>query len=285
MRKIVRNDVWFIALLLIGSMTGCGGGGGGFGGATASTSASTVGSAASSGQATKGVVSGEVGAVPLGTAGYYAILAKTGVSTVPTSVITGNVGVSPVARVYLTGWSLIGEPTDTYFTSAQVVAPGKLYAADNVGGVTSVELTAATGNMEAAYTDAAGRAPTSAATINVGGGTLVTLTLTPGVYKWGGNVNIPTDLILNGTAKDVWIFQVAGTLDMAADKNVVLNGGALPQNVFWQVADAVTIGERSHFAGIMLGQTSITFKNNASITGRLLAQSAVVLDANTVTVP
>ena len=85
--------------------------------------------------------------VSLGQAANYAILAKSGVSSVPSSVVTGNVGLSPKARIGLTGWSLISEPTDTYFTSAQVAAPGKLYAADNVGGTTSADLTTAVGNM------------------------------------------------------------------------------------------------------------------------------------------
>lgn len=223
--------------------------------------------------------------VILGTAANYAILAKTGVSTVPTSVVTGNVGVSPVARTYLTGWSETYDVTDTYATSTQVVAPGKLYAADLVGGTTSADLGTAVLNMGTAYTDAAGRTATSAATTNVGAGTLTSLTLTPGVYEWGSAVTIPTDLTLNGGSTDVWIFKVAGTLDMAAAKNVILSGGALPQNIFWQVSGAVTIGANSHFEGIILDQTSITFNNLSSINGRLLSQTAVVLDATTVTQP
>jgi len=221
----------------------------------------------------------------LQTASGYAILAKDGVSTVPTSVITGNVGLSPTARIGLTGWSLVADPTDTYFTSAQVATPGKLYAADNVGGTTAVDLTAAVLSMEEAYTDAAGRTATSAATTNLDGGTLTNLTLAPAVYEWGTDVTIPTDLTLTGNATDIWIFKIAGTLDMAADKEVILAGGALPQNIFWQVADVVTIGAGTHFEGIILAQTSITLENLASINGRLLAQSAVTLDANTITVP
>jgi len=46
--------------------------------------------------------------VNLGTAGNYAILAKTGISTVPNSVITGNIGVSPIDSTAITGFSLIG---------------------------------------------------------------------------------------------------------------------------------------------------------------------------------
>ncbi len=230
------------------------------------------------------IVAGGPAPVILGTAANYAILAKSGVATVPSSVVTGNVGLSPAARGSLTGWSET-EVTTTYSTSAQVVAPFKLYAADYVGGTTTPDLGTAVLNMETAYTDAAGRTATSAATTNVGSGTLTSLTLTPGVYEWGSNVTIPTDLTLNGSATDVWIFKVAGTLGMAAAKNVILTGGALPKNVFWQVSGAVTIGANTHFEGIILGQTSITFGNLSSINGRLLAQTAVNLDATTVTQP
>jgi hypothetical protein len=283
MRKILHINTGFLtfvlsALLLSVVMTGCGGGSSG-------PLASTTGSDPGLDAATKGAVSVESAAVPLGTAGNYAILATTGIASVPSSVVSGYVGLSPAARSYLTGWSLISEPADTWFTSAQVVAPGKLFASDNVGGSTSANLTTAVGNMGTAYTAAAGRTATSAATTNVGTGTLTSLTLTPGVYEWGTAVTIPTDLTLNGTATDIWIFKVAGTLTMAAAKNVVLTGGALAKNVFWQVSGAVTIGANTHFEGIILGQTSITLGNLASIKGRLLAQSAVNLNAATVTVP
>ena len=279
MRKSININFGFMvfvlsALFLAVFMTGCGGG-----------SSSTSGSAADSDPSTRGAVSVEAAAVPLGTAANYALLAKTGVATVPSSVVTGNVGLSPAARTFLTGWSLIAEPTDTFFTSAQVVAPGKLYAAENVGGTTKPDLNTAVLNMGTAYTNAAGRTATSAATTDVGAGTLTSLTLAPGVYQWGSAVIIPTNLTLNGSATDVWIFKVAGTLDMAAAKSVILSGGALARNIFWQVAGAVNIGANTHFEGIILGQTSITFGNKASINGRLLAQSAINLDATTVTVP
>ncbi len=264
-----------MALPLVVFLAGCGGDDHGGGGA--STGAICQGSSC--------VSLGTAG--DLGAAAGYAILAKDGVSTIPTSVVTGNVGLSPTARGGFTGWSETAAPdaSDTYSTSSQVVAPFKLYAADYVGGTTSADLGTAVLNMQAAYTDAAGRTATSAATTNVGAGTLTDLTLAPGVYEWGTAVTIPTDLTLNGRATDVWIFKVAGTLNMAAAKRVILSGGARPQNIFWQVSGAVTIGANTHFEGIILDQTSITFGNLASINGRLLAQSAVILDATTVTQP
>ena len=272
---------WVIALVLTGFMFGCGD--------SSTTNAGGASSAPGVGP-TGGVCTG-TGCVSLGAAGSraaaagYAILAKTGVDTVPTSAVTGNVGLSPAAKVGLTGWSQTDDIIDSSATSAQVVAPFRLFAANNTGGTTPSDLTAAVLSMEAAYTDAAGRTATSAATTDVGGGTLTSLTLVAGVYEWGTAVTIPTDLTLNGSATDVWIMKVAGTLDMAAAKNVILTGGALPQNVFWQVSGVVTIGANTHFEGIILGQTIITFGNLSSIDGRLLAQTAVNLDATTVTQP
>ena len=225
--------------------------------------------------------------MPLGTAANYVILAKTGVSTVPSSAVTGNVGLSPAARPFLTGWSLISEPTDTYFTSAQVAAPGKLYAADNVGGSTSVNLTTAVGDMETAYTTAAGMAPAGGGLITAcpGTGNLGGLTIVPGVYTCANAVTIPTTVTLNGSATDVWVFRFAQTLTQSAATQVSLSGGALPQNVFWQVAQGVDIGTTALMQGVILGKTLINLQTGATANGRLLAQTAVTLDQNAVTIP
>ena len=144
-----------LALLLITFMAGCGGGGRG----------NPSGDSASNGP-TGGACTGSA-CVPLGTAANYAILAKTGVATVPPSVVTGHVGLSPAARTFLTGWSQTYDVTDTHATSAQVIGSGRLYASDNVGGNTSSDLTTAVLDMQTAYTDAAGRTASSAATVDV----------------------------------------------------------------------------------------------------------------------
>lgn len=253
--------MWFAALLLAVVAAGCGGGGG-------------------SHDDTGGVCAGAA-CVSLGAASTYVILAKSGIATVPTSAVTGNLGISPAAASSITGFSLTSPPT-TFSSSAQVT--GKVYAAD-YSPPTPSNLTTAVLDMQTAYTDAAGRTATSAGTTNLGAGTLTSQTLTPGVYEWGTPVTIPTDLTFNGSATDVWILKVAGTLDMAAAKNVILMGGAKSKNIFWQVSGAVTLGSTTHFEGIVMGQTSITFGNLASINGRLLAQTAVNLDASTVTQP
>jgi hypothetical protein len=72
---------------------------------------------------------------------------------------------------------------------------------------------------------------------------------------------------------------------MAAAKNIILAGGALPKNIFWQVSGGVNVGANTHFKGVILGQTAITFGTSSTLDGRMLAQSAVTLDMTTVTVP
>ena len=218
-------------------------------------------------------------AVNLGAAGSYAILAKTGISTVPTSAITGNLGVSPAAATFITGFSLTADATNVFSTSPQVT--GKVFAADYTAP-TPANLTTAVGDMQLAFTDAAGRAPD---VTELGAGNIGGMTLAPGVYKWGTGVLIPTDVTLNGSATDVWIFQIAQDLTMASGAQIVLAGGALAKNVFWQVAGLVDLGTTAHAEGVILTQTSVTLRTGASINGRLLAQTAVNIDGSTVVAP
>lgn len=216
-------------------------------------------------------------AVNLGTAGGYAILAKSGISTVPTSAVTGNVGVSPSAASFLTGFSLTADATGVFATSPQVT--GKAYAADYTAPTPS-NLTTAVGDMQLAFTDAAGRAP---GVTELGAGSIGGMTIGPGVYKWGTGVLIASDVTLSGGAADVWIFQVAQDLTMSSGTKVILAGGAQPKNIFWQVAGLVDLGTTAHGEGVILSQTAITLRTGASINGRLLAQTAVTIDGSTVT--
>jgi hypothetical protein len=217
--------------------------------------------------------------VNLATAGDFAILAKTGISTVPTSTVTGNLGVSPAAATFITGWALTADATNAFSTSTQLT--GKAYAAD-YAAPTPTNLTTAIGDMQTAFTDAAGRAP---GVTELGAGNIGGMTVAPGVYKWGTGLLIPTDVMLNGGATDVWIFQIAQDLTVASGARIVLAGGALPKNVFWQVAGLVDLGTTAHLEGIVLTQTSVTLRTGASINGRLLAQTAVNIDGSTVVEP
>ena len=212
--------------------------------------------------------------VDLGTAGKFAILSKTGITDIYASAIVGDVGASPI-----TGAAIL-------LTCREV--KGNVYSVDAAGPLPCVRtdatsLTAAVGDMGFAYNDAAGRLYPDVT--ELGAGEIGGLTLAPGLYKWGTGVLITTDVTLSGGPNDVWIFQVAGTLNQANATRVTLAGGALPKNIFWQVAGAVTLGTTAHFEGVVLAKTMIAVNTGASVNGRLLAQTAVTLQMNAVTQP
>lgn len=225
-------------------------------------------------------VSSSPAKVDLGTAGNYVILAKTGISTTGTTKITGDIAVSPEARTAITGFSETLAPDGTFATSSLVT--GQLFAAD-MTSPTPDGLTTAVSNMETAYSDAAGRVDPDFT--ELGAGEIGGLTLDPGLYKWGTGVLVTSDVTLNGSASDVWIFQIGQDLKLEDGKAIVLTGGALPENVFWQVAGEVTLQAGTTFNGVMLGQTAIVVKSGAVINGRALAQTAVTLISNDVNEP
>jgi hypothetical protein len=245
-------------------LAGCGGGGGG----TSSGGASTALLATVAQKA-------PLAPVNLRSAGSFALLSKTGITNVYASVINGDVGASPItgAAIDLT----CGE-----------IATGKLYTVDAAGPLPcaisdATLLTLAVGDMETAYTDAAGRVLPDFT--ELGSGEIGGKTLAPGLYKWGTDVLISTDVALNGGPDDVWIFQVAGGIKQASATRVTLSGGAQAKNVFWQAGGAVSIGTTAHFEGVLLAKTMVAVKTGASVSGRLLAQTAVTLQQNTVTQP
>lgn len=213
--------------------------------------------------------------VKLGSAGTFALLSKTGITNVYASAINGDVGASPI-----TG-AAIG------LTCAEIKT-GILYTVNAAGplpcSVTAATLlTAAVGDMQKAYTDAAGRVRPDFK--ELGTGEIGGKTLKPGLYKWGTDVKISTNVTLSGGPTDVWIFQIAGGIKQASATRVILTGGALAKNVFWQSAGVVTIGTTAHFQGVVLAKTLIAVQTGASVNGRLLAQTAVTLQKNSVTQP
>lgn len=251
--------------------------------ATLTTSVKTSSSVAMAGNKVWTFTTAAAGVGPspvlLRTAGTYVILAKTGISTVPASVITGDVGISPAAESYMTGFS----QTDAtgYATSPQVT--GFLYAAD-MAPPTNTNLTTAVEDMLLAYSDAAGRINPDH--LNFNAGELGGQTLNAGLYKWTSPVTTTgSDVTISGGANDIWIFQIDGDLSLGNNLKVLLSGGAQAKNIVWQVAGEVVLGTGSHFEGIILCETKITMNTGASMNGRLLSKTQVALDQVTVTKP
>ncbi len=288
MHTILKYSIWLMAILLLIPVTGCN-------------------KKHSNNYWLLLLMRGEtVEPVPLGTAGDptaaagYAILAENAITVIPDPIfsvtVIGNIGLSPQTdyTAPLFNWSLTGLATDPYFDSIHIPPPFHIYCAGNTGGTTITDLAQATGADEGgmifAYNNAVSRvhsAPASAY-YNIGtpvAGILTNYILRPGVYEWDSDVFIPSNLILAGSAADVWIFKVNGNLGMKSGRFVVLEGSALPENIFWQVAGDVTIGGNVQFKGIILSAGSIELWNGATIDGRLLSQTTVDLDMATIIQP
>jgi predicted GH43/DUF377 family glycosyl hydrolase len=227
--------------------------------------------------------------VDLGTAGNFVILAESGITNTGTTSITGDIGVSPISSTAITGFGLTLDASGQFATSTLVT--GKVYAS-NYAFPTANILTHSVNDMGTAYTTAMGLV-TPVPIVNEGAGNLGGLTLAPGIYKFSSSVNIASPgltLDAGGNSDAVWVFQISGNLSIAASQSITLSGGALPQNIFWQVVgnaggNGVELFANSVFDGNILCATNIVMDNEATLNGRALAQTAVTLDDNTITIP
>ncbi|HCG62501.1 MAG: hypothetical protein CVV48_09785 [Spirochaetae bacterium HGW-Spirochaetae-4] len=221
-----------------------------------------------------------ISSVDLKTAGTYVILAQSAISGNAGTTVVGDMGASPVTAAAITGFALDLDISGTFSTSTLV--SGSIYASD-YAEPTPTNLAQAVLDSNDAYAAAQSRVELEAVDTLIGeiGG----MTLAPGLYKWSSAVSITTDLTLDGPANGVWIFQITGSLTEAASAQVLLSGGALAENIFWQVEGGVLLGANSHIEGVVLSGTSIALGAGASAHGRLYAKTAVTLDTSNVTQP
>ena len=202
-------------------------------------------------------------AVPtLGTEQNFAVLGGSTVTNTGSSVITGNLGVSP-------GSAVTGFPPG-------LVTGGEIHAAD-------AEALQAQNDTTIVYNDLAGQACDSDLTgQDLGGKTLVA-----GVYCFSSSAQLTGVLTLDagGNPNAVWVFQTGSTLTTASGSSVLLTNGGQACNVFWQVGSSATLGTATSFVGNIVALTSITLTTGAKVSGRALARNgAVTLDTNSVSV-
>jgi len=199
--------------------------------------------------------------ISLGSTSGLAILAGSGITSTGATVITGDMGLSP-------GSSIGGFPPG--------ILNGTQHINDEISNQAKLDLTAA-------YNDLAGRTSTDIVTLsgNIGG-----LTLTPGLYKSTSSLAISSgDLTFDakGNANAVFIIQIASTLTTTSGRQVILSGGALASNIFWQVGTSATFGTTSVFKGTVLAMQSITFNTGATLDGRGYARTgAITMAGNTI---
>lgn len=223
--------------------------------------------------------------VALGSAANFAILASAAITNIPTSLITGDVGLTPDTGANITGFS-------APLTCPEVV--GRIYAVNSSGPacalVDAVLLSNAKTDALAAFTNATGAArgtPTSIST-NLEG-----LTLHPGLYESLTTIDLSAGGILTldaqGDPNAVFVIRSATAINALSTSQVVLSGGAKASNVFWSAGSAITLGVNSVMKGSLLASTAITLQTGAQLEGRALNQgaaaAAITCDACTITVP
>jgi Ice-binding-like len=200
--------------------------------------------------------------VGLGTAEPFAVLGASAITNTGSSVIDGNLGISP-------GTALTGFP------------PGTVNG--TVDNSNAVAMQAET-DLTTAYNFAAGEACGD----NLTGQDLGGLTLTPGVYCFSSSAQLTgtLDLDAQGNPNAVFVFQIGSTLTTAGGSAVDFLNGGQGGDLFWQVGSSATLGTTTAFEGSILALTSITLDTGATIgCGRALASNgAVTLDTNVVSI-
>ncbi|MGF7081018.1 ice-binding family protein [Mucilaginibacter sp. UYCu711] len=218
----------------------------------------------------------------LGGAANFTILTESGISTTGITSITGDIGVSPITSTAITGFGLIMDTNGQ--TSHTPIVTGKVYAAD-YAVPTPGNLTTSIGDMETAYTNS-NNLVTPAPVVGLGAGDISGLILPPGLYKWGTQLLVTNaGVTLAGGPNDTWVLQIAGDLIINNTAIVHLTGGAQAKNIYWVVAGQATLGTAVDFSGNILSKNLISLNTGAKVTGRLLAQKAVTLNASTVLLP
>ena len=224
------------------------------------------------------------GTINLGGAAIYTILSKTGISTTGLSSVTGNIGVSPAAATGITGFGLVMDGSGTFSKSNPTsLVSGNVYAADYTAPTPS-NISTAVSDMETAFTTANGL--TTSVITELGAGDITGMTLVPGLYKWSTGLLISASgVTLTGNANDTWVFQIAQGMTVADGANIHLAGGAQAKNIYWITASDAVLGSTVNFNGNILSQTLISINTGSTVTGRLLGQTAVTLNAATVIFP
>jgi len=213
-------------------------------------------------------------AITMGTAGNFAVLAVTGATLGAAAVVVGDVG---VIAGPLTGFVLVADPSGTFSTSAGV--DGSVFSATDAEPTPTV-LGVAGADLDAALVDGIGR--TSPDAINLGGGDLGGLIITPGLYSWAAAVVVTTDVTLDGGPDDVWIMQMGAAFSMTAAIKTHLTGGAQAKNIYWVVTGAVALGAGAHLDGVVLSRAAVSTGANATVNGRLLGQTAIGIGADSI---
>lgn len=297
--SVTRPLTWFMALLLVAFVAGCGDGGrdpilGGPG----VTGAGGAGGA--------GGGPGPAGAGPdLGAAapfGFFSSAALGNQGDAPNTIITGDAGTTSAAAS-ITGLhdSVPISYTETCPSQGAATGCGLVTGTIFSSGATATAVAAAALN---AFSGPGGLSPAvrpggldvrTNSLVGAGGlpDELGGRTLAPGIY-YSGAGGVPSyqittgDLTLDaqGNANAVWVFQVDSTLLVSAPTGPLLTtprtvlpiNGAQAKNVFWYVPAGATINTGSNMVGTIISSATTTFGTSDTRINPLPAGAITTLD-------
>jgi hypothetical protein len=210
------------------------------------------------------------GAIVLGSASTFGIMATSAITSTGNSVINGDVSLDP-------GTSMTGFPPG--------VVNGSIHINDTASALARADLLTA---YNSAKTLPPGTGP-NALGAGADPGALFPSGVPPGTYTTGSTIIATTPMILDagGNADAVWVFQIGSSLTTGA--SVSLANGAQAKNVFWVPTDDATIGVGTIFYGTIVSGRDVTAVTGATINGRILAGAitagTIALQNATVNVP
>lgn len=201
----------------------------------------------------------------LGTTSTFATLGGTTITNTGATVLNGDLGLSP-------GTSVTGFPPGT--------VNGTQFITDATAAAAQVDLTTLYTCLQTLpCTTVIGTTDQAGATLTAGAGAEKVFCSASSVLNSGV-------LTLSGDATSVIVIQAGSTLTFGPGASVVLTGGLLPGNVFWQVGSSATLNSTSLFKGTIAALSSITMNTGATMVGRALARNAAVtFDTNTINLP
>jgi hypothetical protein len=207
------------------------------------------------------------GAVNLGSAAGFGIMATSAITNTGFSTVNGDVSLDP-------GTSMTGFPPG--------IVNGAVHVNDTVSAQARIDLLVA---YNFAKTLPVGTIITGGADL----GALYPGGIPPGTYTSDSTMLVSTPLVLDagGNANAVWVFQIGSSLTTGA--SVSLANGAQAKNVFWVPTSDATIGVGTIFHGTIVSGRDVTAVTGATINGRILAGAitagTIALQTATVNVP